>query len=129
MALENTEVIDNLTKQKEDIETKFEQFASQKQMLEQECERLRIMHGKISGALEVLTQIEDSKNPAPAEAAATEEAVEGDVSPEVTESSASEPVVDEEGRVAQTEFPAEGESTASEGSGEAPTSRFAETAS
>jgi len=118
MALENTEVIDNLTKQKEDIETKFEQFASQKQMLEQECERLRIMHGKISGALEVLTQIEESKNPAP-ESAATEEAVEGDVPTEVTESSAPEPVVDEDGSV-ETEFPAEGEG---------PSSRFAEVAS
>jgi len=128
MALENTEVIDNLTKQKEDIETKFEQFASQKQMLEQECERLRIMHGKISGALEVLTQIEDSKNPAP-EGVATEESVEGDVPAEVTESSAPEPVVDEDGRVAQTEFPVEGESTASEGSGEGPSSRFAEATS
>ena len=127
MALENTEVIDNLTKQKEDIETKFEQFASQKQMLEQECERLRIMHGKISGALEVLTQIEESKNPAPPEAA-TEEAVEGDV-PEVPESSAPEPVVDEDGRVAQTEFPSEGESPTSGGSGEGPSSRFAEAAS
>ena len=128
MALENTEVIDNLTKQKEDIETKFEQFASQKQMLEQECERLRIMHGKISGALEVLTQIEESKNPAPPEAA-TEEAVEGDVPAEVTESSAPEPVVDEDGRVAQTEFPAEGESTTTGGSSEGPSSRFAEAAS
>ena len=127
MALENTEVIDNLTKQKEDIETKFEQFASQKQMLEQECERLRIMHGKISGALEVLTQIEESKNPSP-EGVATEESVEGDVPAEVTDS-VDAPTVDEEGRVAQTEFPAEGESTTSEGSGEAPTSRFAETAS
>ena len=127
MALENTEVIDNLTKQKEDIETKFEQFASQKQMLEQECERLRIMHGKISGALEVLTQIEESKNPAAPEAA-TDEAVEGD-SPEVAESSAPEPVVDEDGRVAQTEFPADGESTAPEASGEGPSSRFAEATS
>ena len=127
MALENTEVIDNLTKQKEDIETKFEQFASQKQMLEQECERLRIMHGKISGALEVLTQIEESKNPAPAEAA-TEEAVEGDVPTEVTDS-VEPPAVDEEGRVAQTEFPSEGESTASGGSSEGPSSRFAEAAS
>ena len=127
MALENTEVIDNLTKQKEDIETKFEQFASQKQMLEQECERLRIMHGKISGALEVLTQIEESKNPAPPEAA-TEEAAEAPTedSPVGVDdpSTAPEPVVAEDGSVAQTEFPAEGE-VPSEG----PSSRFAEATS
>ena len=127
MALENTEVIDNLTKQKEDIETKFEQFASQKQMLEQECERLRIMHGKISGALEVLTQIEESKNPAPPEAA-TEETAEAPTedSPVGVDdpSTAPEPVVAEDGSVAQTEFPAEGE-VPSEG----PSSRFAEATS
>ena len=91
MALENTEVIQNLTKQKEDIETKFEQFASQKQLLEQECERLRIMHGKISGALEVLTQIEDSKVETPeGEEVTAEDAVDAPeaVTEEVSEETA-----------------------------------------
>ena len=115
MALENTEVIDNLTKQKEDIETKFEQFARQKQMLEQECERLRIMHGKISGALEVLTQIEESKNPAASEAA-TEEAVAEEA---LAEDSA------EEAPLSELESPDE----PSNDPGEGVSSRFAEVAS
>ncbi len=47
MALENTEVIDNLTKQKE--------------QLEEQMETLRITYLKVLGALDALTQIESSK--------------------------------------------------------------------
>jgi hypothetical protein len=47
MALENTEVIDNLTKQKD--------------QLEEQMETLRITYLKVLGALDALTQIESSK--------------------------------------------------------------------
>ena len=47
MALENTEVIDNLTKQKE--------------QLEEQMETLRVTYLKVLGALDALTQIESSK--------------------------------------------------------------------
>ena len=61
MALENTEVLSNLAKQKEDIEAKVGQFAQQRELLDNEIKRLQAMYSKIVGALEVLTQIEDSK--------------------------------------------------------------------
>ena len=61
MALENTEVLSNLAKQKEDIEAKVGQFAQQRELLDNEIKRLQAMYSKIVGALEVLTQIEDTK--------------------------------------------------------------------
>ena len=78
MALENTEVLSNLAMQKEDIEAKVGQFAQQRELLDNEIKRLQAMYSKIVGALEVLTQIEDSKVEGSDEA--TDEATE-----EVTE--------------------------------------------
>jgi len=78
MALENTEVLSSLAKQKEDIEAKVGQFAQQRELLDNEIKRLQAMYSKIVGALEVLTQIEDSKVEGSDEA--TDEATE-----EVTE--------------------------------------------
>lgn len=48
MALENTEVLENLTKQKEE--------------LEQQMESMRVTYLKILGAIDALSQIEESKN-------------------------------------------------------------------
>ena len=83
MALENTEVLSNLAKQKEDIEAKVGQFAQQRELLDNEIKRLQAMYSKIVGALEVLTQIEDSK------VEASDEATE-DVTEEAPEEVASE---------------------------------------
>lgn len=47
MALENTEVINNLTEQKK--------------QLEEQMEQLRITYLKVLGAIDALTQIEESK--------------------------------------------------------------------
>jgi predicted RNase H-like nuclease (RuvC/YqgF family) len=79
MVLENSVVIENLSKQKEDIEAKVNQFAQQRSELDNELNRLQAMYSKVIGALEVLTQIEESK------VEKTEEATE-----EVTEEVASE---------------------------------------
>lgn len=48
MALENTEVINNLTEQKK--------------QLEEQMETMRVTYLKVLGAIDALTQIEDSKN-------------------------------------------------------------------
>ena len=63
MALENTEVIDNLTQQKK--------------QLEEQMETLRVTYLKVLGALDALTQIEDSKEEDAAEVSETE-VVEGE---------------------------------------------------
>ena len=47
MALENSEVLENLTKQKEE--------------LEQQIESMRVTYLKILGAIDALSQIEESK--------------------------------------------------------------------
>lgn len=47
MALENAEVIDNLTQQKK--------------QLEEQMEQLRVTYLKVLGAIDALTQIEESK--------------------------------------------------------------------
>ena len=47
MALENSEVLENLTKQKEE--------------LEQQMESMRVTYLKILGAIDALSQIEESK--------------------------------------------------------------------
>ena len=47
MALENTEVINNLTEQKK--------------QLEEQMEQLRVTYLKVLGAIDALTQIEESK--------------------------------------------------------------------
>jgi len=83
MALENSVVIENLAKQKEDIEAKVNQFAQQRSELDNELNRLQAMYSKVIGALEVLTQIEESK------VEKTEEATE-EVSAEATEEVAEE---------------------------------------
>ena len=83
MALENSVVIENLAKQKEDIEVKVNQFAQQRSELDNELKRLQAMYSKVIGALEVLTQIEESK------VEKTEEATE-EVSAEATEEVAEE---------------------------------------
>ena len=64
MALENTEVIDNLTKQKE--------------QLEEQMETLRITYLKVLGALDALTQIESSKEVADDVEVSETEVVEGE---------------------------------------------------
>ena len=87
MALENTEVLGNLAKQKEDIEAKVGQFAQQRELLDNEIKRLQAMYSKIVGALEVLTQIEDSKVEGSDEA--TDE-VSAEATEEVTEEAAAE---------------------------------------
>ena len=87
MALENTEVLGNLAKQKEDIEAKVGQFAQQRELLDTEIKRLQAMYSKIVGALEVLTQIEDSKVEGSDEA--TDE-VSAEAAEEVTEEAAAE---------------------------------------
>jgi|TARA_A200000113_G_scaffold96010_1_gene85894 hypothetical protein len=87
MALENTEVLGNLAKQKEDIEAKVGQFAQQRELLDTEIKRLQAMYSKIVGALEVLTQIEDSKVEGSDEA--TDE-VSAEATEEVTEEAAAE---------------------------------------
>lgn len=63
MALENTEVIDNLTEQKK--------------QLEEQMETLRVTYLKVLGALDALTQIEESKEEGDAEVSETE-VVEGE---------------------------------------------------
>jgi len=87
MALENSVVIENLAKQKEDIEAKVNQFAQQRELLDTEIKRLQAMYSKIVGALEVLTQIEDSKVEGSDEA--TDE-VSAEATEEVTEEAAAE---------------------------------------
>ena len=63
MALENTEVIDNLTQQKK--------------QLEEQMEQLRVTYLKVIGAIDALTQIEESKEEDAAEVSETE-VVEGE---------------------------------------------------
>lgn len=64
MELNNTEVLENLLKQKTEIENQMEV--------------LRANYLKVLGAIDVLSQIEESKTPeAPAEVESTEEVVEG----------------------------------------------------
>ena len=87
MALENSVVLGNLAKQKEDIEAKVGQFAQQRELLDTEIKRLQAMYSKIVGALEVLTQIEDSKVEGSDEA--TDE-VSAEATEEVTEEAAAE---------------------------------------
>ena len=91
MVLENSVVIENLSKQKEDIEAKVGQFAQQRELLDTEIKRLQAMYSKIVGALEVLTQIEDSKVEGSDEATdeATDE-VSAEATEEVTEEAAAE---------------------------------------
>lgn len=63
MALENAEVIDNLTQQKK--------------QLEEQMEQLRVTYLKVLGAIDALTQIEESKEEDAAEVSETE-VVEGE---------------------------------------------------
>lgn len=63
MALENAEVIDNLTQQKK--------------QLEEQMEQLRVTYLKVIGAIDALTQIEESKEEDDAEVSETE-VVEGE---------------------------------------------------
>lgn len=63
MALENNEVISNLTEQKK--------------QLEEQMETLRVTYLKVLGALDALTQIEESKEEGDTEASETE-VVEGE---------------------------------------------------
>ena len=63
MALENAEVIDNLTQQKK--------------QLEEQMEQLRVTYLKVIGAIDALTQIEESKEEDAAEVSETE-VVEGE---------------------------------------------------
>ena len=51
MALENTEVLSNLAKQKEDIEAKVGQFAQQRELLDNEIKRLQAMYSARSSVL------------------------------------------------------------------------------
>ena len=63
MALENAEVISNLTEQKK--------------QLEEQMEQLRVTYLKVLGALDALTQIEESKEEGDVEVSETE-VVEGE---------------------------------------------------
>ena len=63
MALENAEVLENLTKQKEEIE--------------QQMESMRVTYLKILGAIDALSQIEESKVEAEPEVSETEVVEEG----------------------------------------------------
>lgn len=63
MALENAEVIGNLTEQKK--------------QLEEQMEQLRVTYLKVLGAIDALTQIEESKEEGDAEVSETE-VVEGE---------------------------------------------------
>ena len=63
MALENAEVIDNLTQQKK--------------QLEEQMKQLRVTYLKVIGAIDALTQIEESKEEDAAEVSETE-VVEGE---------------------------------------------------
>jgi len=64
MELNNPEVLENLLKQKTEMENQME--------------ALRANYLKVLGAIDVLSQIEESKTPeAPAEVESTEEVVEG----------------------------------------------------
>ena len=63
MALENAEVIDNLTQQKK--------------QLEEQMEQLRVTYLKVLGAIDALTQIEESKEEDATEVSETE-VVEGE---------------------------------------------------
>tara|TARA_A200000159_G_C7266415_1_gene315305 strand:+ start:536 stop:742 length:207 start_codon:yes stop_codon:yes gene_type:complete len=56
MALSNTEVLENLTKQKEDLEKNLQEGQNQ-------METLRQTYLKVVGAIDALTQIEESNNP------------------------------------------------------------------
>ena len=72
MALENSEVLENLKKQLQEVTQQVNQLTE-----------TRI---KLLGAIEVLQQIEESNNPAPAEEAPTEVApIEETPAEEVTE--------------------------------------------
>ena len=55
MALSNTEVLENLTKQKEDLEKKLQEGQAQ-------IESLRQTYLKVFGAIDALTQIEEANN-------------------------------------------------------------------
>ena len=64
MSLENTEVITNLTQQK--------------QQLEEQMEQLRVTYFKVVGALDALNQIEESKVEDDAAEVSETEVVEGE---------------------------------------------------
>ena len=73
MALENAEVLKNLTEQRETLEKQLSEGSAQ-------IEQLRQTYLKIVGAIDVLTQIEETNNPTPeGEVSAPDTAVSEDV--------------------------------------------------
>ena len=58
MALENAEVLKNLTEQRETLEKQLSEGNAQ-------IEQLKATYLKVVGAIDVLTQIEETNNPTP----------------------------------------------------------------
>ena len=71
MALSNTEVLENLTKQREELEKNLQEGQAQ-------METLRQTYLKVVGAIDALTQIEEANNPTEADEASAAEVVEGE---------------------------------------------------
>ena len=78
MALDNTEVLSNLTEQKGNIELQVKDLSEKGQLIQKRLNELTTIYTKVVGAIEVLTQIEN----------------DGVVSEETTEEG-SEEIVDE----------------------------------
>ena len=72
MALENAEVLKNLTEQRETLEKQLSEGNAQ-------IEQLKQTYLKVSGAIDVLTQIEETNNPTVGEDSAPDTVVSEDV--------------------------------------------------
>ena len=72
MALENAEVLKNLTEQRESLEKQLSEGNAQ-------IEQLKQTYLKVSGAIDVLTQIEETNNPTEGEDSAPDTVVSEDV--------------------------------------------------
>ena len=72
MALENAEVLKNLTEQRETLEKQLSEGNAQ-------IEQLKATYLKVVGAIDVLTQIEETNNPTEGEVSAPDTVVSEDV--------------------------------------------------
>ena len=70
MSLSNTEVLEGLTKQQQELESAINQLSSQ-------LENAKTQYLKVSGAIDVLSQIEESNNPQSVDTEVDQDSTEG----------------------------------------------------
>ena len=70
MSLSNAEVLEGLTKQQQELESAINQLSSQ-------LENAKTQYLKVSGAIDVLSQIEESNNPQSVDTEVDQDSTEG----------------------------------------------------